>query len=171
MKRLDEYFRLYGYQQNRRMELASLLYLEKSPFTISRNEEYKEGCIYVQTVGAKFTCKSGRPIPQIYVDAINEIFDSGLRIWYNTSMSLDIVKDEYYNEILEPEFVDSELHLRGSGGSEVAGSDESVGSIGANASGGGGINSDIISSSTQTIKDSSSSIEYEITISKVEREV
>ena len=169
MKRLDEYFRLYGYQQNRRMELATLLYLGKSPFTISKNEEYKEGCIYVQTVGANFTCKSGRPIPQIYVDAINEIFDSGLRIWYNTSMSLDIVKDEYYNEILEPEFIESELHLRGSGGSEVAGSDETV-VTGANASGGGGVNVEI-DSSAQVSASEIGGIDYEIIIEKVESEV
>lgn len=163
MQRLDEYFRLYGYQQNRRMEIATLLYLDKSPFTVSKNDDYKEGCIYVKTVGANFTCKTGKPIPKMYVDAINEVFDSGLRIWYNTTMSLDVVKNDFYNEVIEPEFIDSELHLRGSGGSEFAGSDETVSSIGANASGAVNVNIDGI---TQVFSSENSGCEYEIIIEK-----
>ena len=138
MERLDEYFRLYGYQQNKRMKLSTLLYLEKSPFSVSKNDDYKEGCIYVKTVGANFTCKTGRPIPQIYIDAINEIFDSGIRIWYNTSMSLDVVKNDFYNDVIDPEFIESEIHLRG------AGSDKTDSSIGTNSNGGGGVNANLI---------------------------
>ena len=169
MQRLDEYFRMYGYQQNRRMSLSGLLYLEKSPFCISKDNDKTEGCVYAKTVGANFTSKTGRPVPQIYVDAINDIFDSGVRIWYNTNMSLDVTEDKYYNDIIDPEFVPSELHLRGSGGSEVAGSDETI-VTGANASGGGGINVEIESSSLVTASEISG-FDYEIIIEKVESEV
>lgn len=66
-KRLGDYFAMFGYKQNKVMEI-----------NLRSRRDYN----YIQTMGANVVSKGSRRIPKDHLRKLSEIFDNGVTIWH-----------------------------------------------------------------------------------------
>ena len=111
MSQVDHYMQLYGYAQEKFMNIGQILFTENPVW----GDNINKGCVYLKTVGADFTSQLYTDVPQIYIDAINDILNTGIRIWHEDSMSIEYSYNGTEYDGLEIGLIPSNLELRGTG--------------------------------------------------------
>ena len=72
---LGDYFAMYGYKQNKIMNLGSNI----------RTRYYYN---YIKTMGCNVTSKSNSPVPKKHLATIKAIFDKGTTLWHMDSQDV-----------------------------------------------------------------------------------